>query len=215
MSETGPRLVSVDLDRMRERRERWEAATPGMDLRQLQALCYSGKELPYLVERGIVVLDGPLPGVSVRPTPSPDRKRRPERLPGLPEQRRPRLRELHLDRLEHGGPLPARWSEARVGMDLDELAALGMKEHDLRELVQWGVAVVRPALLGGRSRMSHPDTREPVRPRPKTTTRACLRCGRQFQSEGAHNRLCDRCQDANAKVSALAPDYGPAGSADD
>jgi hypothetical protein len=27
-----------------------------------------------------------------------------------------------------------------------------------------------------------------------TMERTCLRCGRRFGSEGAHNRLCDQCR---------------------
>ena len=31
--------------------------------------------------------------------------------------------------------------------------------------------------------------------------RKCLRCGCMFHSQGAHNRLCDSCAQANSKVS--------------
>ena len=30
-----------------------------------------------------------------------------------------------------------------------------------------------------------------------STERQCLGCGKGFQSEGRHNRFCDRCKDAN------------------
>lgn len=33
--------------------------------------------------------------------------------------------------------------------------------------------------------------------------RDCLKCRRRFASEGPHNRLCNRCNDANSKLSRL------------
>ena len=36
--------------------------------------------------------------------------------------------------------------------------------------------------------------RKPDAPQPGTTRRACLRCQKMFDSEGAHNRLCQPCK---------------------
>jgi len=36
--------------------------------------------------------------------------------------------------------------------------------------------------------------KRPVEPKPNTTPRACLRCKKTFDSEGAHNRLCAPCR---------------------
>ena len=34
----------------------------------------------------------------------------------------------------------------------------------------------------------------------KGSMRACITCRRQFQSEGAHNRMCDPCRDAAGRA---------------
>ena len=47
-------------------------------------------------------------------------------------------------------------------------------------------------------------TAEPPDPPRPTRTRPCMRCGRSFQSEGAHNRLCDPCRDGAAGMAPLA-----------
>lgn len=36
-------------------------------------------------------------------------------------------------------------------------------------------------------------------PRAKPRTIPCLRCGRPFESEGPHNRICDDCRGVNRK----------------
>ena len=38
---------------------------------------------------------------------------------------------------------------------------------------------------------------------PKKCKKKCLKCGVLFVSQGAHNRLCSQCNQANAKSSAL------------
>lgn len=36
--------------------------------------------------------------------------------------------------------------------------------------------------------------KKPATPPPGTTRRACLRCQKMFDSEGAHNRICQPCK---------------------
>jgi len=36
---------------------------------------------------------------------------------------------------------------------------------------------------------------KPVRSRPRMKRRLCLRCDREFLSEGPHNRLCQPCRE--------------------
>jgi hypothetical protein len=40
----------------------------------------------------------------------------------------------------------------------------------------------------------------PKRAGRKVTTRKCLKCDREFQSDGSHNRICDPCRTANANL---------------
>ncbi len=49
---------------------------------------------------------------------------------------------------------------------------------------------------------------QPRKPLPKQTgrVRRCLMCGRDFVSEGSHNRVCKRCKETNAWRSP--PDMG-------
>jgi len=39
----------------------------------------------------------------------------------------------------------------------------------------------------------------------RTRRRACLRCDRNFNSVGPHNRMCDRCRNRGAELSPFAP----------
>ncbi len=48
--------------------------------------------------------------------------------------------------------------------------------------------------MSARSARSTRPTRPTSVLHRRTTTRACLRCGRRFKSEGAHNRLCAICR---------------------
>lgn len=50
-------------------------------------------------------------------------------------------------------------------------------------------------------------TSEPVaRRRASRVMRPCMCCRRPFQSEGAHNRLCDPCRRKGSDISPFTPD---------
>lgn len=40
-------------------------------------------------------------------------------------------------------------------------------------------------------------TRYPSRQEPKSSWRPCICCGREFRSEGIHNKICQRCKDSD------------------
>jgi hypothetical protein len=50
------------------------------------------------------------------------------------------------------------------------------------------------------------DSKRFRRPR-RLYPRTCLRCDRDFLSEGAHNRLCDRCRELLAASSTPLEEY--------
>lgn len=39
----------------------------------------------------------------------------------------------------------------------------------------------------------------------KTTKRVCLRCDREFDSEGIYNRICPNCRESNANIAVPQP----------
>jgi len=49
-----------------------------------------------------------------------------------------------------------------------------------------------------------PDPDElPFRRQITYTTRPCLKCQKDFQSEGKHNRICEKCDRQNTKIDNL------------
>ncbi len=52
------------------------------------------------------------------------------------------------------------------------------------------------------------------RRKKKKTKRVCLRCDREFYSEGIYNRICPNCRESNANISLYPSESGcehPAG----
>lgn len=99
-----------------------------------------------------------------------------------------------LPELRPGSVVAQRWQSARVGMTLSQLLALGVTHGDVRAFMSNGRLAFDGPLPQAKPRSG--ATRR-VRPPPKFgQERRCLRCTRQFISEGPHNRLCDPCREA-------------------
>lgn len=71
------------------------------------------------------------------------------------------------------------------------------EDERLRGLVADGKTPCQIAKLLDRSESSVYRRIEILNAAPKPTKRACMCCGRQFPSEGSHNRLCNQCRNKN------------------
>jgi hypothetical protein len=102
-------------------------------------------------------------------------------------------------------------------MGLPELRALGIRLGDLREFVRTGVVAMAgplppPPRPRKHEKAEHVRTGRrgnlPPLTRPPTTPRTCMTCGETFQSEGAHNRMCEPCRRMSREISPYDPGHG-------
>ena len=71
--------------------------------------------------------------------------------------------------------------------------------HDIHGLRAAGATIREIAQLTGLSSSAvHKQLASEQARRKGTTERACMCCGKAFQSEGAHNRLCGACRNRSS-----------------
>ena len=101
-----------------------------------------------------------------------------------------------LPQLKPASKVATRFAFASLGMTVEQLRAVGLTSGDIRFFTANGKLVFDGDLDFPEPAPARPRRSPGPHHRPATevTLRPCMCCGRDFPSEGIHNRLCDRCR---------------------